>query len=389
MPRHPKPWYWQARRCWCVTLHGVRHNLGPDKAAAFDQFHRLMTQPKEKRVVRGDSLVAIIDAFLEWSRKHRSPHTYEWYRYRLQRFAEIHPHLNASQLRPFHVQEWLNSLDGLSSGSRRNHCRAIKRTLQWAFQQGYVDHNPIAHLEQPAGGKREQVISPAEFETMLTLIPDQDFRDLLLVTWETGCRPQESLGVEARHVDLTHSRWVFPQTESKGGIPRIVYLTGSALDITRRRMARFAQGKLFRNSNGQAWTTDAVNCAFIRLQIKMGRQEMQKRGIEVKESAVRELARRLAPTRLAAGVPVAKSKSELFGEARRKLATRLACSLAQKYSLYALRHSWATHALERGLDSLTVAVLMGHRDPSTLAKVYQHLSHSPVYLLEQAQRAVG
>lgn len=67
MPRHPKPWYWQARRCWCVTLHGVRHNLGPDKAAAFDQFHRPMTQPKEKRVVRGDSLVAIIDAFLEWS----------------------------------------------------------------------------------------------------------------------------------------------------------------------------------------------------------------------------------------------------------------------------------------------------------------------------------
>lgn len=177
--------------------------------------------------------------------------------------------INASQLRPFQVQEWLNSLDGLSSGSRRNHCRAIKRTLQWAFQQGYVDHNPIAHLEQLSGGKREQVISPAEFETMLTLVPDQDFRDLLLVTWETGCRTQESLRVEARHVDFTHSRWVFPQTESKGVIPRIVYLTGTALEITRRRMTRFPHGKLFRNANGQAWTTDAVNCAFIRL--KMGR----------------------------------------------------------------------------------------------------------------------
>ncbi len=34
-----------------------------------------------------------------------------------------------------------------------------------------------------------------------------------------------------------------------------------------------------------------------------------------------------------------------------------------------LRHSWATHALERGVDALTVVILMGHRDPSTLAKV--------------------
>jgi site-specific recombinase XerD len=62
---------------------------------------------------------------------------------------------------------------------------------------------------------------------------------------------------------------------------------------------------------------------------------------------------------------------------------------APKYSLYALRHSWATHALERGIDSVTVAVLMGHRDPSTLARVYQHLTHNPVYLREQAKRAVS
>jgi len=89
------------------------------------------------------------------------------------------------------------------------------------------------------------------------------------------------------------------------------------------------------------------------------------------------------------GQPVAKSERELFSEARRKLRYRLAARHAPKYSLYALRHSWATHALERGLDAITVAVLMGHRDPSTLAKVYQHLTHNPEYLREQARRAVG
>ena len=79
----------------------------------------------------------------------------------------------------------------------------------------------------------------------------------------------------------------------------------------------------------------------------------------------------------------------VYIEARRKLRLRQAERLAQKYSLYTIRHSWATHALERGVDALTVAVLMGHRDPSTLAKVYQHLSHNPEYLLDQARKAAG
>jgi integrase len=45
--------------------------------------------------------------------------------------------------------------------------------------------------------------------------------------------------------------------------------------------------------------------------------------------------------------------------------------------------------LERGIDALTVAILMGHKDPSMLAKVYQHLSHNPRHLLEQARKAAG
>ena len=68
---------------------------------------------------------------------------------------------------------------------------------------------------------------------------------------------------------------------------------------------------------------------------------------------------------------------------------RLAASLVPRYSLYAFRHSFATHALERGVDSVTVAVLMGHSDPSMLAKVYQHLTQNPAFLLEQAKRATA
>ena len=79
----------------------------------------------------------------------------------------------------------------------------------------------------------------------------------------------------------------------------------------------------------------------------------------------------------------------LWAEAKRKLTNRRAAKLAPRYSLYALRHSWATNALQRGLDSLTVAILTGHEDPSTLARVYQHLSHNPEQMLKQARKAAG
>src|SRR5262249_9548380 len=127
-------------------------------------------------------------------------------------------------------------------------------------------------------------------------------------------------------------RWVFPPDESKGERwPRVVYLTPKALEVTRRLMLRHPAGPLFRNTEGLPWTTDAVNCAFQRVAKKVGK----------------------------------------------------------KYCLYVLRHSWATRALARGVDALTVAILMGHRDPSTLARVYQHLTQNPDYLREAAKRAAG
>ncbi|MDA0834663.1 MAG: tyrosine-type recombinase/integrase [Planctomycetota bacterium] len=388
MARRPKPWYRKDRRAWFVTIDGTRHNLGPDKKAAHELFHQLMSQP-QKRSVPSGSVVEIIDTFLEWCSNHRAPDTYEWYRFRLQAFAERYPDLRTAELKPFHVQEWLDAFN-LSTGSKRNYCRAIKRCMRWAHQQGYVDHNPIIHMEQPESGTRDVLVSADEFEKMLALVPNRDFHELLTITWETGCRPQESLHVEARHADFKNSRWVIPPRETKGkALPRVVYLTDSALAITRRLVLKHPTGKLFRNSNGKAWTTDAVNCAFVRLQIRMGKESMRQRGIVVENEAIEAFSKQLASHRVVGGKTVQKTNAEIRQEAKRKLTNRLACKFGTKLSLYALRHSWATHALERGVDSLTVAVLMGHKDPSTLARVYQHLSKNPSYLLDEAKRAVG
>lgn len=268
-----KPWYRKSRRAWFVALDGQQIKLGITRDEALRRYQDLMAKPA-KRVVPSDSLLAIIDAFLDWCQKHRAPDTYEWYRSRLELFAQKHPNLRAIDLRPFHVQQWIDAMD-VSSGTKRNYCRSVKRCMRWAKRQGHIDRNPIADLEQPRGGKREVVVAPDEYEKLLSLTVDDSFRDLVVVTWETGCRPQESLRVEARHVDLANQRWVFSQTEAKTDMPRIVYLTDVALAITRRLVLRYPKGPLFRNIKGEPWSTDAVNCAFTRLQIRIGRRILE------------------------------------------------------------------------------------------------------------------
>ena len=388
MARRPKPWYRRSRAVWFVTIGGVQHNLGPDKKEAYERFHQLMRQP-QRRKVSSRSLAALFDEFLDWVGRNRSPESYESYRYRLQRFIEHYPDLRSDQLRPYHVEKWAGSYD-IAQTTRRNYMRAVKRCMRWAKGQGYIEVNPIDDLEIPAAEHRELVIRPKEFERLLTFVRNDDFRDLLIVSWETGCRPQESLRVTADHVDLEHKRWVFQRSEAKmKRQSRIVYLSDEAMAITRRLTLKNPSGPLFRNTNGKPWTPRSVNCAFIALQRRMGIDEMGRRGEQNSPDEIAEFVRTLSTTKLVKGEVCNKTDADLRMEAKQKLRYRRATQLATKYSLYTLRHSWATRALENGLDSLTVAVLMGHRDPSMLARVYQHLSHNPEHLLEQARKAAS
>jgi integrase len=245
-------------------------------------------------------------------------------------------------------------------------------------------------MEVPSAESKTVCVSQVEFDVLMSYVRNPSLADLLIVTWDTGCRPQESLRVESRHVDVANQRWVIPKSESKmKRMTRVVYLTERGMQITRRLMLAHPEGPLFRNRNGNPWTTEAVNCCFFDLQMRMGKEEMKRRGEEIPEEEIVNFIPNLNPVINRKGVPVPKNPAELRCEAKRKLTFRQAAKLAPRYSLYALRHSWATNALQRGVDPLTVAILMGHEDPSTLAKVYQHLSLNPKHLLEEARRAAG
>jgi integrase len=353
VPHAPQPYFKPSRNTWYVELNRKQVSLGshpqglppPQKKDGQwdpppqirEAFYRVMAdrqgKPATERQVVTVAAVAVIDRFLDWCQHNRAPETYAWYHWRLQRFAVfVGRQLTVDELQPYHLDDWLARYPDWSSGMRHGACRAIQRAFAWAEKQGRIPKSPFRGYEKPRPGRRKAIIAPTEFSRMLQNVRQQPFRDLLEFTWETGARPQESLIAEARHVDVANSRLVFPPDESKGEQwPRIVYLTPNALEVVQRLMLRHRSGPLFRNTGGRPWTTDAVKCAFARLAKKVGK----------------------------------------------------------RFCLYGLRHAWLDRALKAGVDALTCAILMGHRDPSTISRVYQHLSQSPEYLLGAARKATS
>jgi integrase len=185
---------------------------------------------------------------------------------------------------------------------------------------------------------------------------------LLTIAWETGARPQEILKVEARHVNLAEARWEFPPKEAKGKKRhRIVYLNDAALAITQRLMTRWPEGPLFRNTDGHPWIPDAVNCRFCRLQAAMGRRRLQALGLAL--------------------------SSHPNPKQRRKENRALACQYGTKYCLYNFRHTFCDNALKRGVDPVTVSVLMGHVDTSMVARRYQHVGQDPEHMRRSLRKA--
>lgn len=391
MSRPNKPWFRKSNKRWYIWFEGKQVNLGPDKKAAQKQFHELMARSESREQTRTTKLTLpeLVDHFLEWVQRNRAADTYEWYRYRLERLCRKYPNVVAERLHPYHVEQWISDYD-LSVTSRRNYIRATKRCFRWGKSQGYLNTNPVADLEAPRAENREVALLPHEFERMLTFVRNQRLADLLRVTWLTGCRPQESLIVEARDIDFANQRWVLSTSRSKGKrISRVVYMTEPAATIVRRLAKEFPTGPIFRNSTSKPWLPESVNCAIDAIQVRMGKAEMQRLGLAISDEAMAALIPKLKPTKTEKGRSRHKTAAELRCEAKEKLTIRQARSLAPRYSLYALRHSFATNALRNGVDSLTVAVLLGHQDPSTLARVYQHLNQNPDHLRRELDRATS
>lgn len=338
MAKRPQPFFRKDRQLWYVQIDGKQYNLGPDEEAAWQRYHELMAARTRATPVIGPAqpVLAVLEAFMEYLFRERSARTYEFYQRLLKSFRHSIPTgLTVEQLLPAHVTDWVAKHPSWSASTRHGAIHAVKRAFRWAEREGRIDRSPVANAEAPSPTRREAIISPEQWPHVLGAATDQQFRDLLAFLWETGARPQEASHVEARHFGEQHSRIVFPASESKGKkFPRVIYLTPAALEVVKRLCGQWPAGKIFRMPDGRPWNRNAIRCRFRRQRVN-GRVKVKVPGV----------------------------------------------------CCYAIRHSYATNALQRGVDPITLAVLMGHADVSMIAKVYQHLTANPKFLLDAARKA--
>lgn len=344
-----KPWYRRQTRCWYVELVGGKQlKLGKD-ARVYDRvprkwpaeideaWHQVMAShgelPPDEDLRIGD----VVRAFLRTSERENKPQTVAWYRVFLEDFAGRNPRLRASRIRQGDVDKWLFADRKRPWGqtTRRSAITILKRCLNWAVKAGTLAENPVRHMERPPVKRRERTLDAAERQSILGLFPEGDpFRDFLVALQESGCRPGEVMKVVAKDVNLELGIWVLHgKTSDTTGRKRVIYLTPILLELTRELVRRYPVGPIFRNADGNPWTSQAVNCRFRRKRV-----------------------RKTAP-------------------------------IDGRITAYTYRHTFTTDALVNGVPIATVSELLGHSSTQMVSQHYSHLSERTAHLREQAERA--
>lgn len=335
MPRQAKPWLRTAARAWYARIGGKQVRLcgeAEGHAEALRVFYRLKAgeavKSSEKTAPRDITAADLFCRFLDAAQRDTSPRTYEYYRDRLVPLGKSLGRRKARDLKPLHVTAWLDAHPKWGQATRRAVIVSAKRAMIWGADQGYVPENQLKGLKRPKMPRRA-VMTAAEQVKVLEAIKGPAIRDFVMALAETGARPGELAGATAADLSADGRRLT---VRGKTG-PRMIPLNEFAADLFRRLAAKNPAGPLLLNSRGTPWTRNGWRCVFRRLRAKTG---------------------------------VANATA------------------------YAMRHLFGTLAVERGVDSLDVAKLMGHSNVRMLMEHYYHANEEALRrAMERATRKDG
>jgi len=216
---------------------------------------------------------------------------------------------------------------GLSPRSMARLISSIKSFYNFLVLDGMIKKNPAVNLSSPKTWLAlPKFLTVKEVESLLGQPDEENVRGvrdkaMLELLYATGLRVSELIALRAKNVNLEDG---FLLCVGKGGKERIVPIGDSAAKAVRRyleesrdRFIKESSEYLFLSQRGNAFTRQG----FWKL---------------------------------------------LKGYAKK-------AGLVQKISPHVLRHSFATHLLERGADLRSVQMMLGHSQITT-TQVYTHVS---------------
>jgi integrase/recombinase XerD len=269
-----------------------------------------------------------IDRFIQYIRieKGVAQNTVMAYRHDLAMYLEHLGSTLVTAAEASHVSNFIGFLYKTKKLKPRSAARAIATVRglhKFLMLERATTANPTNHIDAPRWFKPlPNVLSMEEVDQLLAA-PDEDtpggLRDkaMLEVIYATGLRVSELCGLRMDGLNLEGG---FVRCIGKGEKERVVPLGGSAVDAVSRYLKtarpRVASEFVFPHARGRALT----------------RQEF--------EATVREYGKK--------------------------------AGIRKRITPHVLRHSFATHLLERGADLRAVQMMLGHADIST-TEIYTHV----------------
>lgn len=227
---------------------------------------------------------------------------------------------------------------GLRPSSQKRHLVAIRQLFRFLVRERVLDENPTADIALPKARRGlPSFLDTREVDLLLDVMDDgtpRGLRDLAMTTvmYASGLRVSELVGLMAEHVDLERG---YVLVKGKGDKERIVPLGGRAQEVLARYLLDVRPGMLGRQSSAYLF--------FGRAPRPMSRQGFWK---------------------------------NLKRHAR-------AAGITKAVSPHKLRHSFATHLVERGADLRAVQAMLGHADLST-TEIYTHVNRARLRQIYEA-----
>jgi integrase len=235
-------WY-ASREAFMCTYQGKQYTLapaprddspsGPCYLAALARFRELMEgtpDPGDER------MSAVVARWLRHLEENRSPVYAETAARVLARGVKRWGMLLSSQLRPYHVDEWLRSETGWNSTTCCVGYMRISAALNWNVDRGYIKVNPLRGKRAPALCRIQPrgaayVLDEPTITLLLSTAPVA-YRNFLAVLAGTGARPGEIANAEDYHykpalgaiVFDAHPRRGYAWKNAKKGKTRVIYL---------------------------------------------------------------------------------------------------------------------------------------------------------------------